>query len=109
MSINPSSSAISGVTVLKPAFEKFNKEEVKYLKQRLPEYITTISQGPTKKGDKGEWVIQHILPDFKSRFGYSADGDGASMESLCVVRSALYPVTIYSHRLNTETKALVYE
>jgi len=40
----------------KPILGKFSKEEVGYLKERLPRYIAAINQGPTKKGDKGEWV-----------------------------------------------------
>jgi hypothetical protein len=83
----------SGVMSTKPVFEKFGKEEVAYLKERLPEYIAAISQGPTKKGDKGEWVNQHILPDFKSRFGYPLDGDGPSMESISMVCSVRFPVS----------------
>lgn len=87
MSINPSAASISGVTSAKPVLEKFSKEEVRYLKERLPEYVAAINQGPTKKGDKGEWVNLNILPDFKSHFGYSWDGDGPSMESVNMVRS----------------------
>jgi len=75
----------------KPVLGKFSKEEVGYLKEHLPRYIAAINQGPTKKGDKGEWVTQHILPDFNSHFGYSLDGDGPSMESINVVRSVNFP------------------
>jgi hypothetical protein len=80
----PSSSSIT--TSTKPAFEKFSKEELNYLKERLPEYIAANNEGPTKKGEKGEWVTRKIFPDFKSRFGYSSNADGSSMESINMVR-----------------------
>jgi len=93
MSTQPSATSISSVTATKPVLGKFNKEEVRYLKERLLKYIAVINQGPTKKGDKGKWVVEHIVPDFKSRFGYSLDGDGASMESISMVCSVHFPVS----------------
>src|SRR5882672_6336252 len=85
MSVNPSAASSSGAMSTKPILSKFSKEEVGYLKERLPRYIAAINQGPTKKGDKGEWVTRHILPNFNLHFGYLLDGDGPSMESINVV------------------------
>ena len=93
ISLNPPAVASSSAMSTKPVFEKFSKDEVRYLKERLPEYITAINKGPTKKGDKGEWVDRHILPEFKSCFGYSLDGDGSSMETINTVRSVHFPVS----------------
>jgi len=92
MSTQPSATSISSVAATKPVLGKFNKEEVRYLKECLPKYIAVINQGPTKKGDKGEWVVEHIVPDFKSHFGYSLDGDGASVESISMVCSVHFPM-----------------
>jgi hypothetical protein len=49
----------------KASLDKFSKEEVQFLKDRLPQYIAANNEGPSKKGDKGDWVSQNIIPAFK--------------------------------------------
>jgi hypothetical protein len=84
----------------KASLDKFSKEEVQFLKDRLPEYIAANNEGPSKKGDKGDWVSQNIIPAFKDCFGYSADvSDGPSMDSLVKVHLVSFAcATAINHR-----------
>ena len=64
-----------------------SKEETEYLRTRLPTYVAHNNQsGRQKKGAKGQWVIENILPDFKSHFQYSSKNmDGPRMDDITKV------------------------
>ena len=65
-----------------------SKEETEYLWARVSTYVANNNQnGRQKKGAKGQWVIENILPDFKSHFQYSSKNmDGPRMDDITKVR-----------------------
>jgi hypothetical protein len=71
-----------------------NKEEIAYLRERIPDYIANNNHGEKqKKGSKGQWVINNVLPDFKTRFNYSSvNVNGPRMDGItkvCLTFSSL--------------------
>jgi hypothetical protein len=64
-----------------------SKDETEYLRQLLPTYVANNNQGANKKkGAKGQWIIDNILPDFKTRFNYSSkNADSPKMDVITTV------------------------
>jgi hypothetical protein len=78
--------SISGVSGTNTQF-MLNKEEIAYLQEQIPDYIANNNHGEKqKKGSKGQWVINNVLPDFKTCFNYlSVNVNGPRMDEITKV------------------------